>query len=245
MRRAAAAPDAPAQLVELREPEALGVVDDHHRRRRHVDADLDHRGRDEHVELAGAQRAHPASRSTAVEPAVHEPDAQRRQLVGQPSSAVVVASAHVAVAPRRARPAGTPRTRARPRATRSREQLVRRLLAARAATGRASSARLAPRRQLVEHGDVEVAVRGERERARDRRRGHHEEVRRALPVALVAQLRALRDAEAVLLVDDDEPEPREPDALGEQRVRADRRRRARRRRAARASTRARRAASTR
>ena len=43
-----------------------------------------------------------------------------------------------------------------------------------------SSRRLASGRQLVEDGDVEVAVRGQRERARDRRRGHHEQVRRAL-----------------------------------------------------------------
>ena len=57
---AAAAADAAAELMELREPEPLGVVDHHHRRRRHVDADLDHRGRDEHVELAGLERAHHA-----------------------------------------------------------------------------------------------------------------------------------------------------------------------------------------
>ena len=47
---------------------------------------------------------------------------------------------------------------------------------------------LRPGRQLVEHRDVEVAVGGQRERARDRGRGHHEQVRRALAVALVAQL---------------------------------------------------------
>src|SRR3954451_15050099 len=39
-RRLVAAPDAAAQLVQLREAEALGVLDNHHRRRRHVDADL-------------------------------------------------------------------------------------------------------------------------------------------------------------------------------------------------------------
>ena len=47
-----AAADAAAQLVQLREPEAVGLLDDHHRRVRDVDADLDHRRRDEHVELA-------------------------------------------------------------------------------------------------------------------------------------------------------------------------------------------------
>ena len=47
-----AAADAAAQLVELREAEAVGLLDDHDRRVRDVDADLDHRRRDEHVELA-------------------------------------------------------------------------------------------------------------------------------------------------------------------------------------------------
>jgi hypothetical protein len=37
--------------------------------------------------------------------------------------------------------------------------------------------RRAPRRHLVEHGDVEVAVDRERERARDRRRRHVQDVR--------------------------------------------------------------------
>jgi len=41
------APDPASQLVELRETEAVGLLDDHHRRVRDVDADLDHRRRDE------------------------------------------------------------------------------------------------------------------------------------------------------------------------------------------------------
>ena len=52
-----AAADAAAQLVELGEPEAVGLLDDHDRRVRDVDADLDHRRRDEHVELALLERA--------------------------------------------------------------------------------------------------------------------------------------------------------------------------------------------
>ena len=46
------APDAAAQLVKLREAEAVGLLDDHHGRVRDVHADLDHRRRDEDVELA-------------------------------------------------------------------------------------------------------------------------------------------------------------------------------------------------
>ena len=55
-----AAADAPAQLVELRQSEALGVLDDHDRGVGDVDADLDDGGGDEHVDLAGAKLAHHA-----------------------------------------------------------------------------------------------------------------------------------------------------------------------------------------
>src|SRR2546423_1440857 len=53
-----AAPDAAAQLVQLREPEAVGLLDHHEHGVRHVDADLDDGRGDEHVELAGAEGAH-------------------------------------------------------------------------------------------------------------------------------------------------------------------------------------------
>ena len=64
--RARAAPDPPAQLVELREAEALGVLDDHQRRAGHVDADLDHRGRDEDPRRAASKRSIDAARSAAT-----------------------------------------------------------------------------------------------------------------------------------------------------------------------------------
>ena len=81
--------------------------------------------------------------------------------------------------------------------------------------------RLAARRQLVDDGDVEVAVERERERARDRRRRHHEHVRRVRGLrALLAQRRALHDAEAVLLIDDGDAEIVEAHAALDQRVRA-------------------------
>ena len=55
-RRAAA--DPAAQLVQLRQAEALGVLDHHQRRVRHVDADLDHRRRDQHRDLAAGEERH-------------------------------------------------------------------------------------------------------------------------------------------------------------------------------------------
>ena len=74
-----AAADAAAQLVELRQPEALGVLDHHHRRVGHVDADLDHRRRDEDVELAADERAHDAVLGVLLQAAVQQRDAELRE----------------------------------------------------------------------------------------------------------------------------------------------------------------------
>ena len=65
--RVLAAADPPAQLVQLRDPVALGGLDHHHGRVRHVDADLDHARRDEHVGVARRRTpaSPPASASTA------------------------------------------------------------------------------------------------------------------------------------------------------------------------------------
>ncbi len=70
-------------------------------------------------------------------------------------------------------------------------------------------------RKLVEHRDVEVAVDRERERPRDRRRGHDQDVRRG---SLRAEGGALGDAEPVLLVHDNEREPREARLVLDERV---------------------------
>ena len=70
--------------------------------------------------------------------------------------------------------------------------------------GRRASRSAPPRRQLAERRDLEVAEHRHRHGPRDRRRGHHEQVRR--PVGLGAQRVPLLDAEPVLLVDDDQPE---------------------------------------
>ncbi|HVG95254.1 MAG TPA: hypothetical protein VND21_12455, partial [Planctomycetota bacterium] len=52
----AAAPDAASELMELGEPEALRVLHDEHRRVGDVHPHLDHDRRDEHVEVAAAER---------------------------------------------------------------------------------------------------------------------------------------------------------------------------------------------
>ena len=52
-----AAADAAAQLMQLRQPEAFGVLDHHDACFRHVDADLDHRRRYQDAGRAVANRA--------------------------------------------------------------------------------------------------------------------------------------------------------------------------------------------
>ena len=59
-----AAADSAAQLVQLRETEALRVLDHHHRRVGHVDADLDHGRSDEQIDRPSRNARMMASRSS-------------------------------------------------------------------------------------------------------------------------------------------------------------------------------------
>src|SRR5689334_4741653 len=54
----ATATDTTAELMQLRQAEAIGILDDHDGRVRHIDTDLDHRRGDEHVDLAAPVRTH-------------------------------------------------------------------------------------------------------------------------------------------------------------------------------------------
>ena len=76
-----------------------------------------------------------------------------------------------------------------------------------------------PGRLLAQGGDIHVAEIGEHQRARDRRRGHHQEID---GLALGGEREPLPDAEPMLLVDHRKPEIGERDALLEERVGADR-----------------------
>ena len=82
-RFAAAAPDPPAQLVQLREAHALGVLDHHQRGIGHVDADLDHRGGDQQVDLVRLECGHHRLFFVRLQAPVDQADAQVRQLFGQ------------------------------------------------------------------------------------------------------------------------------------------------------------------
>ena len=194
-----AAPDAPAQLVELREAEALGVLDDHHRGVRHVDADLDDRRRDEHLYLAGDEAAHHLLLLRRLHLPVQQPDGEVRE----------DAVAQVLEHPRRVLQVHLLRLfdeRVDDVSLTARAHLALDALVDSGALVLADDDRLdrrASRRQFVDDRDVQIAVDGHGERARDGRGRHHEHV--GVEAAL-AQGRALQDAEAVLLVDDDEAE---------------------------------------
>ncbi len=67
--------------MQLGEPEALGVLDHHHGRLRHVDADLDHRGGDQELRLAGGEALHGAVLVGALHAAVHQIDLRAEPLL--------------------------------------------------------------------------------------------------------------------------------------------------------------------
>jgi hypothetical protein len=64
--------------VELGQAEAIGVENEHDRGLRHVHADLQHRGPDEHVQFAAAEEVHGRVSIRRLHLAVHDTDSRRR-----------------------------------------------------------------------------------------------------------------------------------------------------------------------
>ena len=83
-----AASDAAAQLVQLGKTHALGVLDHHERRIGHVDAHLDHRRRDEKLDLARLEGRHRRVLLRTGHAAVHESDPHVRQRLRRGGSRV-------------------------------------------------------------------------------------------------------------------------------------------------------------
>src|SRR5208337_5593558 len=71
-----AAPDTSAQLVELRQSEAVGVLDHHDGRVGNIDADFDHGGRDQNFNLALLEFAHHVFFFVGIETAMQQADMQ-------------------------------------------------------------------------------------------------------------------------------------------------------------------------
>ena len=73
-------------------------------------------------------------------------------------------------------------------------------------------------RHFIDDGNIQIAINGERQRARDGSGGHHENVGM---LGLRDQAQPLHDAEAVLFVDDRQAQVLPFDILFDQRVRSD------------------------
>ena len=73
------APDAAAELVQLRETKSLRVLDQHRRGVGHVHADLDDRGRDQHLDIPGLEVPHGRFLFLARQAAVQQAHSQFRE----------------------------------------------------------------------------------------------------------------------------------------------------------------------
>lgn len=238
--------DPAAQLVQLADPEAVGVHHHHHGRVRHVDADLDHRGAHQHVDLPGAERAHHGVLLVAGEPAVHQPEPQILQRAAlqsgeelhhrdrwrQPVVVIAVAPFRggllgfglarllvlVVLVDARRDDIGLPPGRDLLVDAFPRPGQPGRLLGL---EDRARLDGLAPARKFAQRRGLQVSVGGQRQRPRDRGRRHHQQMRRDALRGLGPQPVSLLDAEPVLLVDDHHAEVVEFDGVLQQRMRAD------------------------
>ena len=200
----ARAPDAPADLVELAEAEPVGAVDDQRVGLRDVDARLDDRGRDEHVGVAAQEADHALLELLLVHLPVRDGEAQLRAQRAQPLRGLV--DVLDAVVQEERLPA------ARVLAL---ERVLDEVLVVLADVGLDRAAALGRR---LDHGDVAQPGEAHLQRARDRRRAHRDHV--DLELELAQQL-LLLDAEALLLVDDDQAEVLRAHVAAEHAVGAD------------------------
>ena len=212
-----AAPHPPAKLVQLRDPVALGRLDEHHGGVRDVDADLDHAGRDQHFCLGRRERAHRLRLAPRGQLAVNELDAVVAELRRRESLRLGRRGARL----QRLRLLDE---RADDEDLAPRGDLLSRALVRAPATGRAIDHvrldRPAPNGKPAEHRAVQVAVAHQAVGARDRRRSEMKDVRRESGRRLLLERRPLADAEAVLLVHNHQGQVAELDRLLDQGVRA-------------------------
>ena len=228
--------------MQLRQAEALGVLDHHQAGVGHVHPHLDHRGGHQQVDLAGLEGRHHLVLLGRRQPAMHQTGTHLRQRRLQLLARVdgVLQVQRLGLFHQRADPVGLP-SLGHPA-----PHVLHHLVAARIGN-QLGRHRLAPRRQLVDHRHVQISIEGHRQRARNRRRRHHQLVRQeavlpgsglcrvlrspctlhlfggraGIPRALPAQRQPLRHAEAVLLVHDGQRQPGKDHRILDQRMRAD------------------------
>jgi len=212
-----AAADASAELVELGEAEAFGVFDDHSGGVGDVHADFDHRGGDEDLRFVFAEAFHDGVFFFARKAAVEETEFQFGENFFREALVLLHRGFEFELRffDHRIDDVGLMAggdffAEKFPDAGEMRLGGEARL------DGRAAG------RKFVEDGDFEVAIEGERERARDGCGSEDEDVRGvAVGGGFVHETFALEDAEAVLFVDGDETESRELDLVFDEGVRAD------------------------
>ena len=208
---------AAAKLVQLRQAEPFGILNQHQGGVGNVHADFDHTRADQNIEFAGGEGAHHLVLFGAPETAVEEPDAQiGEDLLAQTGMGVHrcadiqrftlfdewiddIALAAVTHLP--------PQKTVEAFPIRGLEPL--------------GFDRRPARGHFVDDTHIEVAVNGERETARDWRGAHYEQMGDGVPPALVTDGCPLADAKAVLLVDHDKAEVGELHILLDERGGAD------------------------
>jgi hypothetical protein len=216
--RPAAPPHPAAQLVQLRDAEAIRLLDDHDGRVRHVDAQLDDGGRHQHVQARRRERAQRLLLRVGGQRAVQQADARGAELAQQArvlrdgGDRVIARGrlAHRADDERLPPSAIASRSGRRRRAVRRRPTHTpprRRAARGRSVRNDASRSPCSASARLRGIGVADIDSRcGTPRAAPARERGAH------------------GDAEAVLLVDDRQPEARQPRRRVQQRLRPDQQR---------------------
>ncbi len=198
--------------MQLREPKALGVLDHHDGRFRHIDADFDDRGRDEKPCLAGGEALHGAILVGAAHLAVDQIDRFAEPLL-QRLVALLRRSqiADFGLFDQRTDPINAVAfvDGAFDRIDHLGEPLQR----------HGAGVDLLPARGFFPQlGNVHVAEIGQHQRARDRRRREHQQID---GLTFAGERQPLMHAEAVLLVDDGQRQIAEHDVILKQRMGAD------------------------
>ena len=207
------ATDAAPQLVQLGQPELLGVLDQHYRGVGHIDPDFDDRRRDEHLDLVAAKGIHYRLLFLRVQSSMKQTHLPRRQVRPEflplPVHRLEVIQVglldaridHINLAalfelatdelPDPWQFVGRPYKSLDPTAT---------------------------GRKLIDHRDVQVAVERQTERPGDGSRRHHQQMG---IIAFANQLLPLGHAELVLLVDNDQAEVGQVESGSDQGMGAD------------------------
>ncbi|RMS11058.1 hypothetical protein ALP75_204885 [Pseudomonas syringae pv. actinidiae] len=184
--------------MQLGQAKALGVFDDHQAGIRHIDTDLDHRGRHQQLQRALLEFSHDRGFFCGFHAPVDQPDANLAQSTGEffVRGFSSLAGQFFGLFDQRADP-----IRLAPLGTGCADAFDD--FQAAAVGNQHRIDRRSAGRQFVENRSVQVSVGAHRQRARDGCGGHDQLVRAHQAAdALLAQRQTLLNTEPVLLVDD-------------------------------------------